>query len=317
VKAVVAWTPAVMCAVWALVRLFGLESGYPAVPVITYTLFVVPVAMLATLVALVLRQWAPAVLAAAAAAALIAVVAPRAIGGPDSMAGMPVRVMSANVLHGGADAEQLTGYARDRRVDVLCVEELTPEFAARLDAAGIGRLLPHRVLSVQEGVSGSGIYSRFRLTKLPPPPSAGTNPITDTRASLTVGGAASIDVTAVHNLPVPASPNGVDNWAESLSRLPSAPAAGPIHVLAGDFNATLDQSAFRDLLDRGYYDAAERMGDGLTPTWPAIRGRNRYLPVTIDHVLYDRNRLGVLDYDVLDLDRSDHRTLYAELVIPR
>jgi hypothetical protein len=43
--------------------------------------------------------------------------------------------------------------------------------------------------------------------------------------------------------------------------------------LAGDFNATLDQSEFRDVLGRGYYDAAERMGDRLNPTWPAIRGR--------------------------------------------
>lgn len=313
----VAWTPAVMCAGWALVRLFGIESGYPAVPVITYTLFVVPVAVLATLVALALRQWAPAVLAAAAAAALIAVIAPRAIGGPDSISGTPVRVMSANVLHGGADAEQLAGYARDRRVDVLCVEELTPEFAARLEAAGIGRLLPHRVLSVQEGVSGSGIYSRFPLTKLQPPLSAGTNPITNTSASVSVARAVSIDVTAVHNLPTPTAPNGVDNWAESLSQLPDASATGPIRLLAGDFNATLDQSEFRDVLDRGYYDAAERMGDGLTPTWPAIRGRNRYLPVTIDHILYDRDRAGIRDYDVLDLDHSDHRTLYAELVIPR
>jgi endonuclease/exonuclease/phosphatase (EEP) superfamily protein YafD len=314
---VVAWTPAVICAAWTLVRLFGLESGYPAVPVITYTPFVVPVAVLASVVALALRQWAPALLAAAAAAALIAMIAPRAIGGPDSMSGTPVRVMSANVLHGGADAEQLAGFARDRRVDLLCVEELTPEFAAGLEAAGIRRLFPHRVLSVQEGVSGSGIYSRFPLTKLQPPLSAGTNPITNTRASVTVTGTTALEVTAVHNLPVPASSNGVGNWAESLSRLPDASASGPIRVLAGDFNATLDQSEFRDLLDRGYYDAAERMGDGLTPTWPAIRGRNRYLPVTIDHVLYDRDRAGVRDYDVLDLEHSDHRTIYAELVVRR
>jgi hypothetical protein len=37
--------------------------------------------------------------------------------------------------------------------------------------------------------------------------------------------------------------------------------------------------------------------------------------VTIDHILYDRDRVGVLDYDVLDLTGSDHRTVYAELVV--
>ena len=306
-----------MCAAWALVRVLGLESGYPAVPLETYTLFVLPVAALASVVALALRQWPAAGLAALATVALFAVIAPRAIGGPDSFSGVPVRVISSNVLHGGGDAEQLAGYVRDRQVDVLCVEELTPEFAARLDAAGVGRLLPHRVLSIQEGVSGSGIYSRYPLRELPPPPSAGTNPVTNTRASVRVARAASIDVTAIHNLPVPASPNGVDGWADSLRQLPSAADAGPPRVLAGDFNATLDQSEFRDLLDRGYRDAAERMGDGLIPTWPAIRGRNRYLPVTIDHIIYDRDRAGVRDYDVLDLNRSDHRTIYAELVIRR
>jgi endonuclease/exonuclease/phosphatase (EEP) superfamily protein YafD len=314
---VVGWTPAVMCAAWALVRVLGLEAGYPALPLITYTLFVLPVAVLATVTALALRQWPAAALAALATVALFGVIAPRAIGGPDSISGVPVRVMSSNVLHGGGDAEQLAGYVRERRVDVLCVEELTPEFAARLDAAGVARLLPHRVLSVQEGVSGSGIYSRYPLAELQPPLSAGTNPITNTQASVSVARAASIEVTAVHNLPVPASPNGVDGWAQSLSQLPSGSDTGPPRVLAGDFNATLDQSEFRDLLDGGYYDAGERMGDGLEPTWPAIRGRNRYLPVTIDHVLYDRDRVGVRDYDVLDLDHSDHRTIYTELVIRR
>jgi endonuclease/exonuclease/phosphatase (EEP) superfamily protein YafD len=225
--------------------------------------------------------------------------------------------MSANVLAGHADASQLVGLAQDHQVQVLCVEELTPEFAGRLDAAGIARLLPHRVLSVQDGVRGSGIYSRFPLTELPAPPSADTNPVTNTRASVRVARAASIDLAAIHNLPVPTSPDGVDGWADSLRQLPSASDAGPPRVLAGDFNATLDQSEFHDLLDRGYYDAGERMGDGLIPTWPEIRGSDRYLPVTIDHVLYDRDRIGVTDYDVLDLDGSDHRTIYTELVIRR
>jgi hypothetical protein len=57
------------------------------------------------------------------------------------------------------------------------------------------------------------------------------------------------------------------------------------------------------------------MGDGLTPTWPAIRASDRYLPVTIDHVLYDRDRVGVRDFDTLDLPHTDHRTIYAELVL--
>lgn len=298
-----------MCAGWALVRVLGVDAGYPVVPLMTYTLFVLPVAVLATAVALVLRQWPAAALAALATVALVAVIAPRAIGGPDSMEGLPVRVMSANVLAGHADAARLVDFARDRDVDVLCVEELTPEFARSLDAAGLGRLFPQRALSVREGVRGSGIYSRYPLRSLPLPK------ISSSRARTTISPGLPVDVMAVHNLPVPTSPSNVDGWGDSLGGLPGVSAAGPIQVLAGDFNATIDQSEFRDLLDRGYYDAAARMGDGLRPTWPAIRGSNRYLPVTIDHVLYDRDRAGVRDYDVLDLPGTDHRTVYAELVL--
>jgi endonuclease/exonuclease/phosphatase (EEP) superfamily protein YafD len=298
-----------MCASWALVRFFGLEAGYPAVPLMTYTLFVLPVALLATLLALALRQWPAAGLTALTTLALAAVIAPRVTGGPDSVQGIRVRVMSANVLHGSADAERLAELARERRVDVLCVEELTREFAARLDAAGVGQLLPQQALSVRGGVSGSGIYSHFRLGRLPV---AG---IANTRASAAIAPRVAIEVTAVHNIPIPASPSSVDGWADGLLRLPGASADEPIRVLAGDFNATLDQSEFRDLLDRGYYDAAERLGDGLIPTWPEIRGGTRYLPVTIDHILYDRDRVGIREYDVLDLPGSDHRTVYAELVL--
>jgi endonuclease/exonuclease/phosphatase (EEP) superfamily protein YafD len=306
---VVAWTPAVMCAAWALVRVFGVEAGYPAVPLITYTVFVLPVAVLATLVALALRQWVPAALAAAAAVALAAVIAPRALGGPDSSSGMPVRVMSANVLRGSGDAQILVANARERRVDILCVQELTPEFAAQLDRLGIARLFPHQVLSVQEGVSGSGTYARYPLRRIPLADEASTG------ASASVAPGTVIEAWSIHTLPVPASPSGVDGWGTSLRQLPGSSADGPVRVLAGDFNATLDQSEFRDLLGRGYYDAGERMGEGLTPTWPEIRGENRYLPVTIDHVLCERERVGVLDYDVLDLPGSDHRTVYAELVV--
>jgi endonuclease/exonuclease/phosphatase (EEP) superfamily protein YafD len=301
-----------MCAGWALVRLSGLESGYPAVALMTYTLYVLPVAVVATIVALGLKQWPAAGLAALAVISLGAVIAPRAIGGPDDIQGVHVRVMSANVFRGGGDAAELAQLARERNVDFLCVEELTPEFAARLDAAGVAALLPHHVLSVHEGVSGSGIYSRYPLHRLP---LAAVNVINSTRAQATLGPGRELDMAAIHNLPLPGSQEGTNGWAQSLRRLPAPTSDGAQQVLAGDFNATLDQSDFRDVLDRGYYDGAERMGDGLAPTWPAIRPRARYLPVTIDHILYDRDRAGIHDFQVLSLPGSDHRTLYAELVL--
>ncbi|HLM31474.1 MAG TPA: endonuclease/exonuclease/phosphatase family protein [Solirubrobacterales bacterium] len=102
------------------------------------------------------------------------------------------------------------------------------------------------------------------------------------------------------------------SWESDIEALPGAVEA-PLRVLLGDFNATLDQEAFRDLLDRGYADVGSTLGDGLTPTWPT----NRIFPplVTIDHVLADE-RIGIDDYSVHDIPGSDHRAVFAELTLP-
>jgi endonuclease/exonuclease/phosphatase family metal-dependent hydrolase len=86
-------------------------------------------------------------------------------------------------------------------------------------------------------------------------------------------------------------------------------------VLAGDFNATLDQAEFRDVVDRGYADAGEVTGKGLEPTFPTMGHRLLPPTIAIDHVLADR-RLGISEYGVDDLPGSDHRAIHAQLVLP-
>ncbi|NUR90515.1 MAG: endonuclease/exonuclease/phosphatase family protein, partial [Nonomuraea sp.] len=96
-----------------------------------------------------------------------------------------------------------------------------------------------------------------------------------------------------------------------LERLPRA--GGRPRVRAGDGNATLDHLPVRDLLASGYRDAADAMGRGLSPTWPQYGWGQ--LGVAIDHVLADR-RMGVRDFRVLPLARTDHRAVFAELRLP-
>jgi hypothetical protein len=55
----------------------------------------------------------------------------------------------------------------------------------------------------------------------------------------------------------------------AIAALPGAGAPGDLQLIAGDFNATLDHRVLRRLLGRGYADAADAAGDGLTWTWPA------------------------------------------------
>ena len=47
-------------------------------------------------------------------------------------------------------------------------------------------------------------------------------------------------------------------WRGDLRALPPATPDGPLRILAGDFNATLDHAELRRLLDTGYEDAAAR-----------------------------------------------------------
>jgi endonuclease/exonuclease/phosphatase (EEP) superfamily protein YafD len=309
-KAVIAWTPAVLCGVWTLIRVLGLDAGYPLVPLISYTPYVLPVAVIADGGSASLRQWAPLLVAAVAAIALTAVIAPRSFGEKSLDSGRSLRVMTANTFHGDGDAEQLLRLVRERRVEILTVQELTPRLARRLAELGIREHLPHAVLVPEEGVTGTGIYSRYPAR----PAGVERHRFLQARALIAGPGDWELDVASVHPVP-PTTPGAVGPWRRGLEALPE-PGEGPgTKLLLGDFNATLDQSEFRDLLDDGYADAGDRVGEGLTPTWPALDKPFWLLPVTIDHLVVER-ALGVRDYAVLDVEGTDHRVLYGELILP-
>jgi endonuclease/exonuclease/phosphatase family metal-dependent hydrolase len=266
-------------------------------------------AVIPVIAAVFLRVWVPAVLAAAAAVALLLSVAPRAFGGPtepQGAAGPELRVLAANMRLGKGSPQALIAAAKELDVEVLSVEELTPRLAQELRDSGIRKLLPHRALATAEGARGGAIYSRAPITDSSITRLPGGFPVV--HANLAIPGAPPLEVVSVHT-----SPPTVDSWAEDLASLP-APADDPLRILAGDFNATLDHDAFRQVLASGYDDVAETLGDGLAPTWPVGR---RLLPplITIDHVLADP-RIGIRDYTVREIDNSDHRAVFAALELP-
>ena len=110
------------------------------------------------------------------------------------------------------------------------------------------------------------------------------------------------------------TPGSVGIWDADLHALPPADSHGPLRILAGDFNATLDHADLRRVLAGGYEDAASVVGAGLRPTWPT--GRLVPPTVAIDHVLADE-RAGVRAVSVHGLPGTDHRAVLAELVLPR
>jgi len=313
VRPIVAWLLVAACAAWVAMRLLGLERGFPLVPLVAYTPLAAGAAVAVAVLVAVLRQLAAALTAAALALALVAVVVPRALGGPTEPAGEPgpvLRVMTVNMLRGRGSPEALVALVRRTRADVVSVQELTPELERELDGAGLSELLPERILASRPSGSGIGLYARMPLQERPAP-ARSHNPMVV--AVPRVPGAVAVELLAIHTS-APLHAHNVARWREDLRALPAASPRGPVRILAGDFNSTLDHAELRDVLDRGYEDAAATVGAGLRATWPS-HGR-RAPPVAIDHVLADR-RCGVRAVSVHTIAGSDHRAVVAELVLPR
>jgi hypothetical protein len=149
---------------WAAARLAGADrlpfAEAQAVRLLSFTPQVTAGAWIS---ALLLRGAGPAAVTAAAGAALAAAAGPRAVPCRQPGAAGPVlRVLTVNLLFGRASAEAVTGLVRREHADVLLVQELTGEAAGRLDRAGLGGLLPHRVTQPAPGHPRGSIYAATR-----------------------------------------------------------------------------------------------------------------------------------------------------------
>nr|WP_323374050.1 endonuclease/exonuclease/phosphatase family protein [Plantactinospora alkalitolerans] len=296
---------------WAAIRLGGLERG-PLVQLLAFTPYLAAWTVVPLGLALAVRRWWAAGAAALAVIVLVGLVAPRALADEPPVAGGPVlRVLTANLLAGAAEPAALIALVRAHRVDLLAMQEFTPDAETALDQLGLAALLPYRQVNPEPGTTGSALYSRLPLRD------AGTRRNTGgfSQAYGTVRPAAgpSVLVESVHPM-APATLSRLPDWRDDLRAQPSATPRGPLRILAGDFNATLDHAALRRLMDTGYADAAASVGAGLTGTWGPYDG-DRIPPVTIDHVLVDR-RIAVRRVTVFPLPGSDHRPVLAEVALP-
>ncbi|NYH51492.1 endonuclease/exonuclease/phosphatase (EEP) superfamily protein YafD [Nocardiopsis arvandica] len=304
--------------VLAVLRVFGLERGWPLVPALAFTPHLLGLTALAAAGAGLLRRWVCTGVLVVVVAVLSALVVPRAVPfGVTSTGGPAVRIMTLNMLGGGADVAEVVSLVRDRGVDVLTLQEVTPGLVRDLSAAGLDGLLPHvDDHSDPRGVHGSTIHSAFPLTDLGDAAEGGdafAMPTSAVRLSVdgdADGDADVLEVTSVH-VPPPLTPSYTADWGEELDALAEGSEPGTTRVLAGDFNATLDHAGMRAVLDSGYLDAAAVLGEGLEPTWPA----GRLTGLTIDHVLVDP-AMGVDRLEVLEVPGTDHRAVFVEVTLP-
>ncbi len=286
---------------------------------VAWTASFTPVAVLvaaAALLALVVggRRW----MSVAAAVVLgigVATQAPLYRGTAEvPMSGAQIRLMQANIRLGNVDAVALRHEVDERGVDLLTVIELTDQAVSNLADAGLRRVLPYRCERPRSGGGGAGIYSRYPLrdcTQL------NGFVLNNVRAVVDLPGVGSTAVYALH--PLPPYPEPAWKWVVELKRLRPVFADERYPILVGaDFNSTYDHKQYRELIANSgrpgtgpLLDAAEYVGAGVVPTFPA----GGLIPpvLAIDRIL--TRGLVPLTFHRLALPGSDHMGVLSTLAV--
>jgi endonuclease/exonuclease/phosphatase (EEP) superfamily protein YafD len=152
--------------------------------------------------------------------------------------------------------------------DVLVLVEFGQTYEHQFQAAGIDALYPNQAL-LPSGAYGIGIYSRRALLN------SETVEIGDMRLPMieVAFGGGTLRILGVHTF-APKFGAAIDAWLsqlDALDRFTRTPGLGPT-VLAGDYNATRWHPAMRQIMDGPFVDAHEKVGKGLTSSWPADGG---------------------------------------------
>lgn len=288
---------------------------------VAWTASFTPIAVLvaaAALLALVVggRRW----MALAAAVVLgIGVVtqAPLYRGTPDvPISDAQIRLMQANIRLGNADAVALRHEVDERGVDLLTVIELTDQAVSNLAGAGLRTVLPYRCERPRSGGGGAGIYSRYPLRDCTELDGFVLNNV---RAVVDMPGAGNTAVYALH--PLPPYPEPAWKWVFELKRLRPVFEDERYPILVGaDFNSTYDHKQYRELIANStrpgtgpLLDAAEYVGAGVVPTFPA----GRLIPpvLAIDRIL--ARDFVPRSFERLALPGSDHLAVLSSLAVPR
>lgn len=237
------------------------------------------------------------------------------VAGPSAQASTKGRlhVLTSNLRFGEADTSQVVEVALANDVDVLVLEEVTPQALARLEGAGLGRAFTHRAGRTAQGPAGTMVFSRYRLTKVTRLDTAFGSYAMDLRAP---GGR--VHLLAVHPRPPIGDVTGWRTDQGVVRHAARAPTAGRT-MIVGDLNATMDHVPMRRLAGSGYEDAATQSNAQWQPTWPAAGEVSRFgvsVPsmVTIDHVLLGSGLLAVRT-DSVTVDGTDHRALVAVVAL--
>ena len=219
-----------------------------------------------------------------------------------------LHVMTSNLRFGEANTARVVEVAMADDVDVLVLQEVTPQALGRLEGAGLAQAFEHRAGAAAAGPAGTMVFSRYPLSKAERLHTLFGSYALDVRAP---GGR--VRLLAVH----PRPPTGdVAGWRSDQGVVRhAARAAGGRALIVGDLNATMDHVPMRALVASGYEDAATQANSGWQPTWPAAGEVSRFgvtVPslVPIDHVFVG-SPLRAVSTTSVTIEGTDHRAVLA------
>lgn len=277
-----------------------LQSMVPLTGSVVAVLFVISV---------VTRRWRVTAASGALLSVCATIAVPAVIGRTVAQARDDLVVMSANLEFGRADARSLVFAARNHRVDVLVLLEITPAAVERLRVAGLDSLLPESVGRSSQDAGGTIVRSRIALTLADPgldllSPNGFDQPVV-----LIHRPAGDVVLRAIHSRPP--SPVGAADWRSGLADLQAWRERQPQEqlLMAGDFNSSWGHPGFRRVAET-MTDAHRAAGQGWVRTWPQ---GCRLIPafIQLDHVL--TGGFSVVDAGVVNLPNTDHAAIWARL----
>nr|WP_241248762.1 endonuclease/exonuclease/phosphatase family protein [Nocardioides sp. KC13] len=211
--------------------------------------------------------------------------------------------MTTNLLEGRGDIDTVVEAVRRHKVDVLAVQEITPEAFTEL----IGKLrdqLPYQIGEAAPGTAGTMLFA--------------DEPITKARRIETAMGSWVADVGERRVVVAHPAPPTLASWPAEQELIIEEAAAEKPDLVLGDLNASLDHHTVRQLLDDAEVsDAARASNAGWQPTWPVDGFAGVPLPpsTAIDHVLIS-DALVALATETIEVPGSDHLALVAYLGTP-
>lgn len=240
-------------------------------------------------------------------------------------------VMTLNCRYGRADAGDIVANVRTRGIDVLALQEVSDDLMARLEAAGIGELLPHCQSGEAKDTDNGGynvVFSRYEPAAAVPNvvtiPAADVPAVTlrldgprsdepETTPDASLHRTRTVTFCSTH----PKSPmRGCPDWSAGILGLRAIANASAIDdhniaVVMGDLNSGTDHPSFRALLKAGFKDASLTQGAGPNLTFPRWL---KWPRIELDHMLFTPGLQpsGVKSFEIKD---TDHLALTATLTV--